>query len=78
MKFDVTMKDPDTLGDAIDEAVRAELEKIEGLDAEDREALFDRRREAVGEIAAKWFKYGEYLSVEIDTDAKTATVLPAK
>lgn len=48
MKFKVTMKDPDTLGDAITVAVRAEIAKIEGLDADDREALFDNRQEAGG------------------------------
>jgi len=76
MKFKVTMKDPDTLGDAIDQAVRAELKKIEGLDEEDRDALFDHRRDAMSDITSKWFEYGEYLTVEIDTDAKTAIVIP--
>lgn len=78
MKFTVTMKDPDTLGDAIDEAVRADIAKIEGLNADDREALFKTRREGVGKITSKWFRYGEYLTVEIDTEAQTATVRPAQ
>lgn len=78
MKFKVTMKDPDTLHDAIDEAVREDIGKIPGLTGEDREALFENRREAVAKNAAKWFRYGEYLSVEIDTDTGTATVLPAQ
>lgn len=77
MKIKVTMKDPDTLGDTIDDAVRTDLARIEGLDKEDREALFEGRREKVGELCAKWFRYGEYLSVEIDTDTGTATVLAA-
>lgn len=77
MKFQVQMKDPDTLGDAIDDAVKDDLAKIEGLTDEDREALFDSRRVAARDIADRWFKYGEYLTVEIDTDAKTATVCPA-
>lgn len=72
------MKDPDILGDAIDDAVQEDLNKIEGLDDDDRKALFDIRREAVVEIAAKWFRYGEYLSVEIDTVAGTAVVCPAR
>jgi hypothetical protein len=77
MKFKVTMKDPDTLSDAIEEAVEDDLVKVEGLTDEDREALFDTRRERASELAAKWFKYGEYLTVEIDTEAKTATVCEA-
>lgn len=74
MKFKVTMKDPDTLGDAINDAVREDIAKIPGLTGEDRETLFENRREAVSKITAKWFEYGEYLAVEIDTDAHTATV----
>lgn len=30
------------------------------------------------ELCKKWFEYGEYLTVEIDTDAKTCTVVPVK
>lgn len=78
MKFKVTMKDPDTLGDAIDEAVCADIAKIPGLDGEDREALYENRREAVSKITSKWFQCGEYLAVEIDTDARTITVCDAK
>jgi hypothetical protein len=51
MKFRVTMKDPDTLNDAIEEAVEKQM-------------------------CGRWFGYGEYLTVEIDTDAKTCTVIP--
>ena len=74
MKFKVTMKDPDTLSDAISEAVNDDLDKIEGLSDDDREILSEGRREAAGKVAAKWFEYGEYVTVEIDTDAQTATV----
>lgn len=74
MKFKVTMKDPDTLQDAISDAVTADLEKINGLDPEDRKALFDTRQQTVANIASQWFRYGEYVTIEIDTDAKTATV----
>jgi hypothetical protein len=75
MKFTVTMKDPDTLHDAIKDAVEEDLAKIEGLDDGDREALAERREEITRGIASTWFRYGEYLSVEIDTDAMTCTVL---
>lgn len=77
MKFKVTMKDPDTLHDAIDEAVTEDLAKMQFLSAEDREALYESRRNAAQAVTSKWFRYGEYLSVEIDTDAGTATVLPS-
>lgn len=77
MKFTVTMKDPDTLHDAIDDAVREDVAGIEGLSKEDRAALFETRQDAVRAVARKWFKYSEYVTIEIDTEAKTATVCAA-
>jgi len=77
MKFRVQMKDPDTLHDAIEESVGKDLASIEALDDDDREVLAERRCEAVQALAGKWFRYGEYLTVEIDTDAKTCVVVEA-
>ena len=74
MRFSVTLKDPDSLDDAIDSAVWAELAKIDGLDDEDRELLRDRRHKDAREVADLWFSYGEYLTVEIDTDERTVSV----
>lgn len=79
MKFRVTMKDPDTLYDAIqdavDEQVKEQFADIPDFDEEDMEPVKERRRERIGELCAKWFQYGEYLEVEIDTDAMTCTVV---
>ena len=77
MKFKVTMKDPGTLQDAISDAVTDDLAKIEGLSDDDRENLLDGRKSAAAKVTAKWFKWGEYVTVEIDTDAQTATVCAA-
>lgn len=73
MIFRVTMKDPDTLYDAIDEQLDEELPS----DNEEAEAVREIRRSRYAEIASKWFEYGEYLTVEIDTDNKTIHVVPA-
>lgn len=35
----------------------------------------DDEKERMRKVAARFFKYGEYLEVEIDTDKETATVL---
>lgn len=78
MKLRVTFKDPDTLGDAIEEAVRREIVDMPNLDAAEREAVAELRREKVGEAVAKWFRWGEYVTVECDTDAGTATVIEAR
>lgn len=77
MKIKVTMKDPDALGDALKEAVAAEVEAL-GLPEDERDALIDLRTEKVADIANRWFEYGEYLQVEIDTDAGTCVVLPVR
>lgn len=77
MRFNVSLKDPDSLDDAIDSAVWAELAEMDGLDDEDREVLRDRRYKDAREVADLWFSYGEYLTIEIDTDARTALVCRA-
>ncbi len=76
MKFRVTMKDPDTLHDAIQEAVEEWAKTLPDIDDDEREAIEEKRREKVDEICGTWFGYGEYLTVEIDTDAKTCVVIP--
>ncbi len=75
MKFRVQMKDPDTLYDAIRAAVIVELAKVEGVDETERESIADGREDKVRELCGKWFKWSEYLTVEIDTDAKTCLVV---
>lgn len=76
MKFQVQMKDPDVLHDAIDEAVAFELSESGITDEDEVEALGDVRKKKIGELCSMWFRYGEYLTVEIDTDAKTIRVVP--
>lgn len=74
MKFRVTMKDPDALDDPIDDAVK-EAPDLANLPEDERELLQEHRKVSLREIASRWFEYGEYLTVEIDTDAKTCTVV---
>ena len=75
MKFTVTMKDPDVLHDAIQDAVSEEVAAMGIEDEDEIESLEEIRKERVANICQKWFEYGEYLRVEIDTDAGTCTVL---
>ena len=74
-KITITMKDPDTLYDAIMEAAEEDARKIEGIDDDERQAIVEQRKEKFAEVAKKWFEYSEYLRVQIDTDAGTCTVL---
>lgn len=76
MKIKVIMKDPDTMYDAVQEAVKRGI-KAMNLPEDEAEGLIELRCEKEREKMSKWFKYGEYLAVEIDTDAMTATVLEA-
>ena len=78
MKFKVQMKDPDTLGDAIHDAVEDAVKTIPDLAEEERDAVQEKRQEAIGNLCAKWFEYGEYLTVEIDTEAQTCVVVPVR
>ncbi len=74
MKFRVTMKDPDTLHDAIADAVHEDTAGI--ADVDERMCVKEVRSDKVRAVCRQWFKYGEYLTVEIDTDAGTCTVVP--
>ena len=74
MKFVVSMKDPDTLFESIGDAVRTEIKAL-NLPKDELDAIYDLRVEKVGELCSQWFRYGEYLDVEIDTEAKTCTVV---
>ena len=75
MKIKITFKDPDGVGNALDESVRNSLLPLaEQLSKQEFEQLVETRLEEVGDKIAKWIEYGEYLTVEIDTDTDTATV----
>lgn len=76
MKIVITLKDPDTMPDAVVDAFKA-LPAPEGVSAEEWDSIKEDRAEDVrGHIADKWMEWGEYLRVEFDTDAGTATVIP--
>lgn len=79
MKVRLTMKDPDALYDAVAEAVAADVKKLEGLTDQERDDLAETRREKVrGRIVENWMEWGEYLEVEFDLDAMSATVIGRK
>lgn len=71
------MKDPDGAYECIKEAAEQQVALIEGIDNDEKENLLESKHEKLQKIASKWFKYGEYLTVEIDTEAQTITVIPA-
>lgn len=80
MKIRVTLKDPDTMHDAVKKAVRKQMKDDPGcasLSRDEANYLLDERVDPIeGDIVHYWMCYGEYLTVEFDTDANTATVIP--
>ena len=76
MKFQVTFKDPDSLYDAINDAL--DNEEFNGLAEDELNAVKEIRRQSIAEDCQKWFEWGEYLTVEIDTEEETCTVVPNK
>lgn len=76
MKFKVTFKDPDVVYDAITDAAKESIPDC--ITDEEREALAELRRDELSEFTSKWVRYGEYITLEFDSEAKTATVVPSK
>jgi hypothetical protein len=74
VKFKVTFKDPDTLGDALHDAGRESASGVPGLSDDERRDLAESRRDQFAKICAQWFEYSEYLTVEVDTEEKTIRV----
>lgn len=66
MKFRVTFKTSDAVDDAICRAAQSDAET-----EQERETLIDEARE----VSRKYFKYGEYVTVEVDTQLDTCTVI---
>lgn len=77
MKFLLQMKDPDGVFESVREAVEEDVDKL-GLPEDERDLLRDEREDRTNEQIKKWVRYGEYLTVEIDTDAGTCVVVPVK
>lgn len=75
MKFRITMKDPDGIYECTEDAIKRDVAAIPGLSEEEREVVLEKRRDAIIDVRARWFEYGDYVTVEIDTDAGTATVV---
>lgn len=69
------MKDPDGVYDSVSEAAKKSVEDVAGLSKSEREGLVETRRDGIFASIKKWFQYREYLTVEVDTDAGTCTVV---
>lgn len=75
MKLKITLKDPDGVYESIKDAAFSTTGDTEKLGNSELEA--ETRREQLEEQCKPWIKCGEYVTIEIDTDAGTATVCKA-
>lgn len=74
MKIKITMKDPDVIG-AVKDAVKESIMDLKGLSNSEKEAIIEVRQEEILNKIEQWFNYGEYLTVEVDTEANTCVVI---
>lgn len=77
MKFRVTLKSPDCFHYAIEGECERYGEQLEedGTDPEEIEGLVDERRHEMQAECERWFKHGEYATIELDTEKHSATVV---
>lgn len=73
MKIKITFKDPDAVSDAIDQAFDLQ-QKPDGIDDDEWGDIIQSRKESLS--LKPWVEWMEYVTIEIDTDAKTCVVVP--
>jgi hypothetical protein len=74
MKFRITLKDPDGIYECVKEAV--DQSRPAQLSDEEWESISESRMREI--TNSKWIDCGDYVSIEIDTVANTAVVIPVK
>jgi hypothetical protein len=79
MVIRVTLKDPDTMHDAVDEALKRQAKPSVMTDREWQVVQEMRAEEIKAAISSKWMEYGEYLTVDFvvsaEGEAEAATVI---
>lgn len=81
MKFRVMFKTPDAVSGAVGQVVHGETNRQlreggQDFDEEEFAAAADHILHNAIVFTRKWVKYGEYVTIEFDTEAGTATVIP--
>lgn len=80
MKLYLTFKTPDVLEDAIREKAQQiadEAAEEKKLDNDELLQVYEATYDELKKAGEKWIACGEYINVEIDTDAATCVVRPA-
>jgi hypothetical protein len=71
----VTFKNPDTLLDSVSDAVKASVGSLPLSDEEKSLIIESRTENENASICDNWCEYGEYVTIEFDTEKNTATVV---
>ena len=78
MKFKVTFKNPDGFWDSVEDAVEESLSGNTFFSEKEAEATYDARRGTIQDAIRKYVAFEECITIEFDTTAGTATVVPLK
>lgn len=73
----VTLKAPDCLYEGVRRAIQKQLGLVGG-DHDERVSIAEWHERLEEQISIKWMRSGEYLTVDFDIEAGTATVVPNK
>ena len=76
MELRITFKDPDGVYEAINHAARLSVGQTEGLSSAEKDDLRESRHDEYYEACSKWIRYGEYVTILIDTETGEARVEP--
>lgn len=74
MILKVVMKTPGSMDLAIDEVTEMETSEMEEVDDENWEE-YDERKDGWSDFFKRWFKHGECITLEFDTENDTCKVL---
>ncbi len=75
MKIRISFKDPDALSEAFDDEERKIEKSLTNLTPAGAKAEAAARIESLRDLASKFFEYSEYVVIELDDEAQTATVV---
>lgn len=60
------------------DAAKSSVAQLQGIDKDEQEQLVEVRMEKLEEFTKKWIDCMEYVTIEFDTEAQTATVVNRK
>ncbi len=78
MKIAITLKDPDGVHECINDMAVNMAKGVTFCDTAEAELFVTNRRDRLAEKCRPFVEYGEYVTIEIDTDTNTAIVVPVK